>query len=107
MRGRPKTVRDVFEAAENPGSNLATLQSSVSPSFHRTTRGGAKKTQAAKTVPLPPPQSAPPLAASPDTVERGQVVRLIWNTGNANEIFIAGVELPPHEAADAEDTEQR
>ncbi|MGA3128755.1 MAG: peptidoglycan-associated lipoprotein Pal [Candidatus Korobacteraceae bacterium] len=55
--------------------------------------GCAKKTQVAKTVPPPPPPSAPTatLAASPDTVERGQVVRLMWNTGNANEISITGV----------------
>jgi len=55
--------------------------------------GCAKKTQVAKTVPPPPPPSAPTatIAASPDTVERGQVVRLMWNTGNANEISITEV----------------
>lgn len=55
--------------------------------------GCAKKTHVAKAVPPPPPPSAPTatLAASPDAVERGQVVRLIWNTENANEISIAGV----------------
>ena len=54
--------------------------------------GCAKKTQVAKTVP-PPPLSAPTatLAASPDTVESGQAVRLTWDTANANEIAIAGV----------------
>jgi len=55
--------------------------------------GCAKKTQVAKTVPPPPPPSAPTatLAASPDTVERGEAVRLTWDTANANEIAIAGV----------------
>ena len=55
--------------------------------------GCAKKTQVAKTVPPPPPPSAPTatLAANPDSVERGQPVRLTWDTANANEIAIAGV----------------
>ena len=56
--------------------------------------GCAKKTHVATTVPpLPPPPPAPTasLAASPDTVERGQVVRLLWDTSNANEISIVGV----------------
>jgi len=55
--------------------------------------GCAKKTHVANTVPPPPPPPAPTatLAASPDTVERGQVVRLLWDTGNADEISITGV----------------
>ena len=55
--------------------------------------GCAKKTNVASTVPPPPPPSAPTatLAASPDTLERGQAVRLLWDTRNANEISITGV----------------
>jgi peptidoglycan-associated lipoprotein len=55
--------------------------------------GCAKKTNVTNTVPPPPPPPAPTatLAASPDTVERGQAVRLLWDTRNADEISIAGV----------------
>ena len=56
--------------------------------------GCAKKTNVANKVPPLPPLPPVPtasLAASPDTVERGQVVRLLWDTSNANEISIVGV----------------
>jgi peptidoglycan-associated lipoprotein len=53
----------------------------------------AKKATVAKTVPPPPPSPAPTatLAASPDLMERGQTVKLTWDTQNANDISIAGI----------------
>jgi peptidoglycan-associated lipoprotein len=58
--------------------------------------GCAKKTPVAKVTP-PPPSVAPTanLAASPDSVSRGQSVRLTWDTSNATEISIAGVGTVP------------
>ncbi len=63
--------------------------------------GCAKK--AAKVTPPPPPAPAPApaaptaaLAANPDVIQRGQSTELTWQTGNANEVTIAGLgTLPP------------
>ena len=60
--------------------------------------GCAKKT--AKVTPPPPPTAAPAptatLAANPSVVQQGQSSILTWQTGNANEITIAGLgTLPP------------
>ncbi len=53
----------------------------------------AKKVPVAKTAPPPPlpPLPTATLAASPDAVERGQSVRLTWDTQNADSISISGV----------------
>jgi peptidoglycan-associated lipoprotein len=53
--------------------------------------GCAKKTTVAKTVPPPPPAPTATLAASPDTVNRGQPVRLTWDTENATDTSLSGM----------------
>ncbi len=60
--------------------------------------GCAKK--AAKVTPPPPPAPAPAaptaaLAANPDVIQRGQSTELTWQTGNANEVTIAGLGTVP------------
>ncbi|HTV65025.1 MAG TPA: OmpA family protein [Bryocella sp.] len=58
--------------------------------------GCAKKAPVAKVTP-PPPSVEPTasLTANPDTVTRGQSVKLSWDTTNATEIAIAGVGTVP------------
>ncbi len=62
--------------------------------------GCAKK--AAKVTPPPPPAPAPApaaptaaLAANPDVIQQGQSTELTWQTGNANEVTIAGLGTVP------------
>lgn len=56
--------------------------------------GCAKKALVAKNVPAPPPPPPLPtatLAANPDAIQRGQSVRLTWDTENADSASITGV----------------
>ena len=70
------------------------IASILASTFGLILAGCARKTPVAKTAPPPPPPAPSPtatLAASPDVLQRGQQVKLVWTTENATDISIAGI----------------